>query len=154
MNETDYVLLILTAFLTLRGMQKGLIREFLGLLSIFTGFLVALSFGRVLADELGRFIASSQGALLLSYALLFVSVSLIISYLARLLTRLSKKLALSFMNRLLGGLFGLGKAIVILFFLSYLLTLFAKELEMKLPSYLSDSLVLDLVNRVHLLLSN
>ena len=130
------------------GIQKGLIRELFGLLSIVIGFIVAMWFGKTLAIELERFISSSQGALILSYALLFVSVSLTINYLATLLTRLSKALALSLMNRFLGGLFGLAKALLVIVFLSYLISLITQEFAIDLPDYLSGSLILNSANNI------
>jgi membrane protein required for colicin V production len=144
----DYILFSISCFLVVRGLIKGFIREILGLVSLIAGFVVAYLFADDLASILSNYIESDQGAAIVSYAILFIFSTLIISYISRLLTSLSKAVSLGLINRILGGVFGLLKSIVILFVIWYLLDLIKASFDVELPPELANSQLLTAIDEV------
>jgi membrane protein required for colicin V production len=144
----DYILLSISCFLVVRGLIKGFIREILGLVSLIAGFVVAYLFADELASIISNYIESDQGAAIVSYAILFIFSTLIISYISRLLTSLSKAVSLGLINRILGGVFGLLKSIVILFVIWYLLDLIKASFDVELPPELANSQLLTAIDEV------
>lgn len=99
------------------GLKKGLIIELSGLLTIIVGYLCTHLFGAYATGWLmQQFTWSEAICSVVAHALLFVAVSLLLHLLAKLLTKLFKTIKLGWLNRLLGGVFGMIKwAAIVLF---------------------------------------
>lgn len=95
--------------------MKGLIGELASLISIVAGALLAYYFADEVFVYLSNYIDEpSTGTKLLSYALIFITVVIVVYLIGRALTSMVKFLALGLVNRLLGGLFGMAKILIIL----------------------------------------
>jgi membrane protein required for colicin V production len=147
-TSVDYILIALAAVFIVRGLIKGLIREILGLISIIAGFVVAYAFSNEVSTYLNRLIHNEHGSIILAYAALFILTTLIINYFAKALTSLSKAVSLSFINRLLGGLFGFIKALLILLLIWYLVGLINSATDVELPSEIRNSQLIALMDQV------
>lgn len=106
MNWLDVILLIILGLSFLAGMAKGLARAAVGLAAVVAGLLFGFWFyGH--AGSYIPFVESRHVANILGFFVIFVGVMLLGSLLARLIEKLFKAVHLSWLNRLLGGGFGL-----------------------------------------------
>jgi membrane protein required for colicin V production len=90
--------------------MKGLVIEITSIVAIILGVLGSRLWGAMFATWLLRQFAWPESVcVVLAYALLFVGISILLHLVAKLLTKLFKKVSLGWLNRLLGGLFGIIK---------------------------------------------
>lgn len=99
------------------GIKRGLIIELTNLISIIAGVVCA----RLLSAPVAAWIAQQftwpeAVCSVVAYTLLFLISTILLYLLGKLLTKLFKTVKLGWLNRLLGGVFGLAKyAIIVLF---------------------------------------
>jgi membrane protein required for colicin V production len=124
MNAFDIILLVILVVSFVGGLAKGLVREVFSLAGVVVGILVALLFASPLADELGRWISYESAAYAAALVLLFVITMVVAGLLGIAITKVIDLASLGFMNRLLGGAFGLVRAFLIGLVLALGLTLF------------------------------
>ena len=99
------------------GIKRGLIIELTNLISIIAGVVCA----RLLSAPVAAWIAQQftwpeAVCSVVAYTLLFLISTILLYLLGKLLTKLFKAVKLGWLNRLLGGVFGLAKyAIIVLF---------------------------------------
>lgn len=115
MNVLDIIVLSCFSYGLIRGLIKGFVVEIAGVIALFVGVLGAFKFASSFANFIDPHIDLDpkiiQGV---SFLLLFVAIVYGISLLAKMLTKTLQLVALGFLNRLTGGLFGLIKWTVIL----------------------------------------
>ena len=108
----------------IKGFSNGLIKEIIGLLSLIIGIYVAVNFSIFLEPYLADIFDNyEQFKPILAFAILFVAAILIIKLIGSLVNKLTKVLALGFISRIFGGIFGLLKIALIV---SFLLTIEAR----------------------------
>ena len=118
MNYLDIAIAVSLPYGLIKGFSNGLIKEITGLLSLVVGIYVALNFSNLLEPHLSRIFDNyEQFKPLLAFAILFISVLLLIKLLGYLTDKLTKALALGFLSRILGGIFGMLKLALIISFL-------------------------------------
>jgi membrane protein required for colicin V production len=91
----------------LAGVLKGLIREVFSLAGVLLGIILALVFSPQLSVFLERWIPFENAAYGAALFLIFTLTLLASTLLAHLLTKVIEVASLGFLNRLLGGLFGI-----------------------------------------------
>ncbi|MBQ6790767.1 MAG: CvpA family protein [Paludibacteraceae bacterium] len=110
MNWLDILLILPLVVGLVRGVMRGFISEIIAIIVVILGVIGA----RLLAPPfstwlLGQF-AWPQGVCdAVAYTLLFLGIAIVLSILAKLLTKLMKAINLGWVNRLFGGLIGLAK---------------------------------------------
>lgn len=115
MSYIDIIIALPIIYGIIRGLMRGVVTEVLAIVGIILGIVVA----RIYAGEAAVWLQqiSSWDINLLkpiaSFSI-FIIVALICKLLARLLTKLFKLIALGWLNRLIGGLFGAAKWILII----------------------------------------
>jgi membrane protein required for colicin V production len=116
MSWLDIVILLPLLIGLVRGLMKGLVIEIASIVAIVLGYVGSRLWGAVFAAWLiKQFSWPETVCMVVAYALLFISISIILHILARLLSKLFQKVSLGWLNRLLGGVFGVLKwAIIIL----------------------------------------
>lgn len=121
MNWLDYVLAAILLLSTLFAIRKGFVRESIGLVSSIAGLVVAFWFYGIPASVLEPFLSSRRLANLLGFLILYGGVVIAGWLIATLLNRFVKATGLSFVDRLLGGVFGLlrGAAICVALVTAY-----------------------------------
>lgn len=130
MNYVDILLLIPLAYGLIRGLLKGLIHEIASLASIVIGLLLAYHFSDDLALFLSNQLNEDGGWVkILAYLLIFVGVAIILQVISYIITKMLNLLALGMINRLLGGIFGLGKILLVLLLLIFLLDPYLENLR-------------------------
>ncbi|MGC1403384.1 MAG: CvpA family protein [Thermodesulfobacteriota bacterium] len=125
MNFLDIGILIIIALTTIRGFFKGLIKEAAGLLGIIFSFYLASYYYKDLALKAARLLSDHHLLLEIFCFILIFLVSLLICHFLAMMARGAIRIVLlGWLDRILGGIFGLIKGAVIIFFLVTILTVF------------------------------
>ena len=115
MNSLDYILLLPLLYGLYRGFTKGLIIELASLLALTLGIYGALHFSSFTFEFLSDYVEIKTVYLqLASYVLTFLIIVMVISITGKALTILIKLVALGFINRMMGAIFGSIKVLLIL----------------------------------------
>lgn len=110
MNILDLLLSIFLLLGLVRGLFKGFFAELAGLLSLIGGIYAAIHFSSATYAFLDSFITWDEKYLaILSFAVTFFVVALLISLAGSFLTKMIHMVALGIINRLAGGIFGVLK---------------------------------------------
>ena len=145
MNYLDIAIAVSLLYGLIKGFSNGLIKEITGLLSFVVGIYVALNFSNLLEPHLSRIFDNyEQFKPLLAFAILFISVLLLIKLLGYLTDKLTKALALGFLSRILGGIFGMLKLALIISFLLIRSEVFVSTNRTKYIPDFNDSILIEL----------
>jgi membrane protein required for colicin V production len=110
MSWLDIIILLPLLIGLIRGLMKGLIVEITSIVAIILGFLGAKWWSAAFAAWLMQQFAWSETAcIVVAYAVLFAGIALALNIIARLLSKFFQKIALGWLNRLLGAVFGVAK---------------------------------------------
>ncbi len=114
MSYLDIIIAIPIILGIILGVMRGLIKEVLAIVGIILGIVVARIYAGDAAAWLQQ-VSTWDINLLKPIAafFIFIAVAIVCNLLARLLTKLFKLISLSWINRLVGGLFGAAKWILI-----------------------------------------
>ena len=125
MNYLDIIIAILLILFGLGGWHKGLITEAATLLGLGLGLYGAFHFSDFTADKLVHWIEIDPKYLnLISFAVTFFVVVILVHILGRLVTELVKTLNLGFIDKLGGFVLGLAKGLLICSLMVMLLNVF------------------------------
>lgn len=113
MNLVDWIILSVTLLSALVGFYRGFIRETLSLISWILAFWAAFSFAEPASAWFTRYIETPQLQLVAAFAVIFVVTLLLLSLLSYLLCRLLLVSGIAGTDRILGGLFGVVRAVVL-----------------------------------------
>jgi membrane protein required for colicin V production len=122
-NWIDAFILGLIGFSALMGLWRGLIREVLSLAIWTLALLLAWRYHPLLAPELAPWLAGETSRLAAAFALLALGGVLVGGLIGYLLTSLVELAGLKGTTRLLGGLFGLIRGVLIVAMLAFLVAL-------------------------------
>lgn len=115
MNIIDIILLILLAWGLISGIKNGLIHEVASLAALILGIYGAVHFSDYTSELLiEHFELSGKYLPIISFALTFIAIVIAIHFLAGIMDKLVKAIALGFVNRIFGAAFGLLKTALIL----------------------------------------
>lgn len=121
-NPIDLACLLLIALSLCLGLWRGLVYEVFGLIGWIVAFFVAQHFADALALQLPRFFALQDWGRPMHYALAFILIFVAVLLSSALLAWLAKSLiaavGLKPVDRVLGGVFGLLRAALILLVLT------------------------------------
>ena len=113
MTIFDYVVLFILVSSVVISTMRGLVKEILSLVGWVAAFIVANAFGAKLAPMLPSVIPGEALRLIVAFIVLFLGVRVLMGLLALAIGALIEASGLSLADRGLGGLFGLGRGIVI-----------------------------------------
>lgn len=113
MTIFDYVVLFILVSSVVISTMRGLVKEILSLLGWVVAFIVANAFGAKLAPMLPSVLPGDALRLIVAFIALFLGVRVLMGLLSLALGALIDATGLSLADRGLGGLFGLGRGIVI-----------------------------------------
>jgi membrane protein required for colicin V production len=123
MNYLDIVIAIPLVYGLVKGFTNGLIKEITGLLGLLIGVYVAINFSSYLHPKFAEVLAGYEQFIpIISFATLFIVSVLMIKILGYIIDKLTKALALGFVSRILGAIFGFLKIVVIFSFLLAIVT--------------------------------
>ena len=114
MNILDIILLICFVPAVIQGFQKGFISQVIAIISIIAGVWLSVQFASEVTVWLAQYIQGSEQVLkVVSFALIFIAVIAGLALLGRLVEGTVKLIMLGWLNRLLGIVFSLVKAALI-----------------------------------------
>lgn len=123
MNYLDIVIVIPLLYGTAKGFSNGVIKEISGLLGLLIGAYVAINFSSYLHPKFTEVFGGHEKFIpIISFAALFIVSVIMIKILGYIIDKLTKALALGFVSKLLGAIFGFLKVLVIFSFLFSLVT--------------------------------
>lgn len=135
MNIFDIAILIVLGAFLVKGLLRGLVRELCTLFGLASGSLIAfgyhVEFGDWMADHFSLPASWCQG---LAFVVLFLTALLLFGLVGLVLTRYVKLLYVGGLNRVIGGILGLGQGMLLLAVVLYALS------TRPLPGGLSDHL--------------
>jgi len=109
----DYIVLFILISSVVISTMRGLVKQILSLVGWIAAFVVANAFGAKLAPMLPSVIPGEALRLIVAFIALFLGVRILMGLLALAIGALIEATGLSLADRGLGGLFGLGRGIVI-----------------------------------------
>jgi len=124
MNPLDIVIVVVLGFCLIRGFFRGLVKELSSIVGVIAGFFAANLYHPLLAPYFKSWISDTNYILILSYALIFIGVFLVVSILGVVLKYLLNVAFLGWADRIFGIIFGLAKAVLISAVLLIVLTAF------------------------------
>ena len=113
MTIFDYLVLFILISSVVISTLRGLVKEILSLVGWVAAFVVANAFGAKLAPMLPSVIPGETVKLIVAFIALFLGVRVLMGLLSLAIGALITATGLSLADRGLGGLFGLGRGIVI-----------------------------------------
>jgi len=116
MGTLDIILLVCFIPALVQGIRKGFLQQITGIVSIFLGAFIAFKFSSTVSAWLLPLFENINPKLLevISFAIIVVIVVLVLLLLCNLLVKLLRDITLEWINRLLGLLFSVFKAALIL----------------------------------------
>ncbi|WP_272959970.1 CvpA family protein [Barnesiella viscericola] len=135
MNYIDFIIVLIVLVGALYGLIKGVFRQLGSLGGFVVGILVSRLFGGSFAGLLQQMFDLPAGvSRIVAYSVLFLLVYLVCLQLMRLIHHISHQVALGWLDRLGGALFGAAKYLVILSILLNLVHLVDSKIRL-LPSH-------------------
>jgi len=120
MSVLDIVFIIPIVWLAYMGFKKGLIIELSTLVALLLGVFVSLYFSDITAEFLRDTVGiKTKYLMLISLISTFVLVVIAVNLIGKLIERLVDIVALGFVNKSAGGLFGVLKAVIFLSFILF-----------------------------------
>ncbi len=127
MNAVDAAIIAATVISCLFGLWRGLIKEVLSLLTWIAALLVARIYSEPLADAMAGVISSSGVRYVTAFAVIFVVIMMIGTLLNHFMSKLMNLSGLKMMDRLLGGVFGIARGVVIVLVIIFITGAFVSE---------------------------
>jgi len=109
----DYLVLFVLICSIVISSLRGVVKEILSLLSWVVSFIVANAYGEKLAALLPTMIPGNVTRLIVAFIALFIGVRLLMMLLSTAIDAMLKASGMTLADRGLGGLFGLGRGLVI-----------------------------------------
>mgnify|MGYP001330668648 FL=1 len=141
MNVLDFIVIICLGYGLIRGLIKGFIVEVSGVIAIFFGVLGAFKFASLFTSFVFKYVALDpkvvQG---ICFLILFIGIVYGISLLAKMITKTLQIIALGLLNRIMGGLFGLIKWLVIISSLILVFNQIESVISLVPQAYIAESI--------------
>lgn len=117
----DVVLLIIILFLTIRGVFRGFVREFMAMASVILGITGAMLFSGTVAVLVEPWFGTGVWGQVISFLGIFLMVYLLVRIFENALNRLIDRINLESLDRAMGFFLGLGEGVLVSFVLVFLL---------------------------------
>lgn len=114
MTWLDYAALTILVASVLWGVWRGLVREVIAIAAWVLAFLGANLFAGPLGDALPKAIPSPEIRVLVAFVVVFIAILAVCALVSRMLSKLVYVAGLGELDRSLGGVFGVARALLIL----------------------------------------
>ena len=115
MGTLDIILIVCFIPAIIRGISKGFIEQAIALISIFVGAWLGFHYGSTIAEWIAPYIHVEENILqIISFVVVVLFAVLILNLIGRFITRVLKLAMLGWVDRLLGLVFAILKAALIL----------------------------------------
>lgn len=141
MNYLDIIIIIPLAYGLVQGLRKGLVKEIAGILAIVLGIYLARYWSLPVSQTLVEITGWALNLCMpLAYAVVFIVVSLSISTLSYMLSKIIGAIMLGWLNRILGGIFGVVKMLLLLSVILNFVAILDQFMPVKDKPVVQDSL--------------
>jgi membrane protein required for colicin V production len=123
MNWLDIVFIVILLGTMIMGIVKGLVRQVIGLAAVIIGLVLASLYYEGISEIVQKVVHDRLLSNFLGFLIIFFAVLAVGALLGHLLSKAMKG-PLAFINRLLGGIFGILKAVLICGIIAFALTVF------------------------------
>lgn len=149
MNYIDIISSLILFYGLFKGFTRGLIIEAASLLSIIIGILGALTFTPIMENLLSYFFSDEK----LPSSIILFTASLIlivlgINFFAKNLTKFIKLVSLGGINKVLGGIFGVSKYVLLISILFVFVDQFSFMFEFFESNFLEESVMFESLKNV------
>jgi membrane protein required for colicin V production len=121
----DIIAAIILAISLIYSLVRGMVREIFSLLAYIGGYFLAITFRQKFSATLSQYISNTTASEIISFALIFIASVFVISLLGKGIQKLVHSApGLSGLDRLFGGVIGLGKGIIVLIILMFFFKFF------------------------------
>ena len=149
MNYIDIILSLILFYGLFKGFTRGLIIEAASLLSIIIGLLGALTFTPIMENLLSYFFSDEK----LPSSIILFTASLIlivlgINFFAKNLTKFIKLVSLGGINKVLGGIFGVSKYVLLISILFVFVDQFSFMFEFFESNFLEESVMFESLKNI------
>lgn len=142
MNILDIIIGIPILWMAYRGFTKGFVIEITTLLALLVGIYMAINFSFYAAALINdNFTVEDKYMSILSFAVTFIVVVIIIMLLGRLLEKVIDMIALGFIDKLAGGVFGILKGALIISAILLVINTFDKKEAVISPKLKTNSML-------------
>lgn len=142
MNMLDIIIGIPIIWMAYKGFSKGFVIEVTTLIALLLGIYIAINFSFYTSDLIREYFTVEEKYMsILSFAITFVIVVIIIMLLGRLLEKFIDMIALGFLDKLAGGVFGILKAALIISAILLVINTFDKNEKVISPKLKANSLL-------------
>jgi membrane protein required for colicin V production len=114
MTWLDYAILVVLLASVAWGVWRGLVREVISVAAWVLAFLGANMLAEPLGEKLSGALPTPEIRVLVAFIAVFIVILVICALLSRQLTMLAKAAGLAELDRMLGGVFGLARALLVL----------------------------------------
>ena len=148
MNILDIILLICFVPAIIQGLRKGFISQAISLISIILGVWASSRFSAIISEWIAQYISASDQVLkIISFTLILIAVFIILGLIGKLLEGIFKLVTLGWVNRVLGLVFALAKAFIIVGILIMVFNSLNDTFELVKPSVMKDSVLYPYINQ-------
>ena len=112
-NAFDYAILAVVILSAIIGIARGLIRESLSLITWLVAFWIAYTYASSISIYFKDFLSAPALQVAVAFVALFIGSLVVLSIISFLLYRLMSVQGVSGTDRILGGFFGIARAVVI-----------------------------------------
>ncbi len=119
----DLVVLVLFALLILRGIWLGFLKQVTGLLALYLGYIVAGQYHDRISPFLKEISTNPKVVFFASYVILFVATYVAVTLAGKGLTYVMQLTVTSWFDKILGGILGGAKALLLIIIVHIALTL-------------------------------
>jgi|SRR5581483_680540 len=144
-NWFDIVLVLIILWSIFAGLRAGFARVVVGFVSTIAAFLVGFWCYRMMAAKLMPWLKTPAAANVAGFLILFIGVLIVGALIGALLSRLLHWIGLSWFNRLLGGVAGFFRGVVVIAAIAGIFVAFSPS---PTPDFLARSRVLPYVSEV------
>ena len=150
MSVIDIIILIAFAPAVYFGLKDGFIRQLAGLISLILGIYLAYSFSSMLMPFLsGLFAEVSVTTLkIISFVLILIATILVVSLLATIIEKLVRITMLGWLDKLLGFVFSLFKAALIIGLVIFIIDVADKKLNFLPKEFIDQSVLYPTIARL------
>lgn len=148
MNILDIILLICFVPAIIQGLRKGFISQAISLISITLGVWASSRFSAIISEWIAQYMSASDQVLkIISFTLILIAVFIILGLIGKLLEGIFKLVTLGWVNRVLGLVFALAKAFIIVGILIMVFNSLNDTFELVKPSVMKDSVLYPYINQ-------
>ena len=142
METLDIILLVCFVPSLVTGIRKGLVEQLVSLISIFAGVWAAFKFSVVIGEWLNGFMHTDQKIVnIRAFAVTVIITIFMLAAVGKLITKTLSLASLGWLNRLLGFVFALLKAAIVIGLLIFILDPVILKFGIVKPEVLNSSVV-------------